>query len=165
MSIVWKLAQENLEKAQGKQKRQHVKFAVGDRVFVNMAAIHSGPAYKLTRPYEGPYQVIATHLNGVELQSVQQPKAKPIRVALNRVRKCPVSLADNEEVVVEQANGEEDEDSNSLDHEQSGITPDEEMEKDLEEVAQHSKEEQKKTLPGSWGSRLRPQRSQGRLQT
>ena len=47
----------------------------------------------------------------MELQSVQQPKAKPIKVALNRVRKCPVPLVDSEEVVVEQANGEEDEDT------------------------------------------------------
>ena len=53
-------------------------------------------------------------MNGVELQSVQQPKAKPIRVALNRVRKCPVPVADSEEVVVKQANVEEDEDSDSL---------------------------------------------------
>ena len=61
MSNAWKLAQENLEKAQGKQKHQHdknardFKFAVGDRVFVHMPAIRSGPAYKLTRPYKGPY--------------------------------------------------------------------------------------------------------------
>ena len=171
MSNAWKLAQENLEKAQGKQKHQHdkntrdFKFAVRDRVFMHMPAIRSGPAYKLTRPYEGPYQVIATHLNGVELQSVQQPKAKPIRVALNRVRKCPVPLADSEEVVVEQSNGEEDEDSDSLDREQSGVTPDKEMEEDLEKVAQHSQEEHKKILPEAWESRLRPRKSQGRLQT
>ena len=38
-------------------------------------------------------------------------------------------------MVVEQANGEEDEDSSSLDHEQSGVIPYEEMEEDLEEVA------------------------------
>ena len=84
MSTAWKLAQENVRKAQGKQKRQHdkhavdFKFRVGDRVFVLMPAIRSGPAYKLCRPYRGPYRVISTYLNGVELQSVQQPKAKPI---------------------------------------------------------------------------------------
>ena len=98
----------------------------------------------------------------MELQSVQQPKDKPIRVALNRVRKCPVPLADSEEVVVER---EEDKDGNSLDREQSGVTPDEEMEEDLEEVAQYSQEEQKETLPETWGSRLRPRKSQGWLQT
>ena len=71
MSNAWKLALKNLEKAQGKQKHQidknarDFKFAVGDRVFVHMPAICSGPVYKLTRPYKGPYRVIATHLNGV----------------------------------------------------------------------------------------------------
>ena len=40
---------------------------------------------------------------------------------------------------------EEDKDGNSLDREHSGVTPDEEMEEDLEEVAQYSQEEQKKT--------------------
>ena len=49
------------------------KFRVGDRVFVLMPAIRSGPAYKLCRLYRGPYLVISTYLNGVELQSVQQP--------------------------------------------------------------------------------------------
>ena len=63
-------------------------------------------------------------------------------------------------MVVKQANGEEDEDSDSLDREQSGVTPDEEMEEDLEEVAQYSQEEQKETLPETWGSRLRPRKSQ-----
>ena len=61
MSSAWKLAQENLQKAQKKQKYQHDKrtrnteFTVGDRVFVYMAAIRNGLAYKLTRPYKGPY--------------------------------------------------------------------------------------------------------------
>ena len=47
------------------------------------------PQFPRASAANGPYRVIATHLNGVELQSVQQPKDKPIRVALNRVRKCP----------------------------------------------------------------------------
>ena len=59
-------------------------------------------------------------------------------------------------MVVEQANREEDEDSSSLDREQSEVIPYEEIEEDPEEVAQYSKEEQKETLPGTWGSKLRP---------
>ena len=70
-------------------------FTVGDCMFVYMPAIHSGPAYKLTRPYKGPYRVISAHPNGVELMLLQQPKAKPIRVALNRVRRFPIPLADD----------------------------------------------------------------------
>ena len=62
MSSAWKIAQENLRKAQKKQKTQHDKrarntvFTVIDCVFVYMPAIRSGPAYKLTRPYKGPYR-------------------------------------------------------------------------------------------------------------
>ena len=68
-------------------------------------------------------------------------------------------------MMVKQANGEEDENSDSLGREQSGITRDEEMEEDLEEVAHYSEEEQKETLPKPWRSRLRPRQSHGWLQT
>ena len=169
MSSAWKLAQENLQKAQKKQKCQHDKrarnteFTVGDRVFVYMPAIRSGPAYKLTRPYKGPYQVVSTHSNGVELQSVQQPKTKPIRVALNRVRRCPVPLADGEEVTVEQVNVQGDGQGDSQDDGQSGVAPDEEVEEELEEATCHSDEVQKEATHGTWRSRLRPRKSQGRL--
>ena len=89
-----------VSRKQQKQKAQHDKrardfaFSPEDRVFVYMPAIKSGPAYKLTRPYKGPYHVITVHPNGVELQSVDHPKAKTIRVALNRVRYCPTAIAD-----------------------------------------------------------------------
>ena len=66
--------------------------------------------------------------------------------------------------MVEQANGEDDEDSGSLDGEQSGIALDGGIE-DQEEVAQHSREEQKETLHETWRSRLRPRKSQGQLKT
>ena len=66
-------------------------------------------------------------------------------------------------MTVEQGNGDEVGDGDSLDGEQSGVTPDE-ME-DLEEMVQCRGEEQKETIPETWGSRLRPRKSQGRLQT
>ena len=94
----------------------------------------------------------------MELQSVQQLKAKPIRVALKNVQYT--LIADGEEVIVEKANGEEDEDSDSLNGEQSEVVSDEEI-KDMEEVAG---KEQEETLPETWGSRLRPRKSQGWLQ-
>ena len=106
LSAAWKLAQENVHKAQSKQKRQHDKKArgatinSGDRVFVYMPAIRTGPAYKLTRPYEGPYRVITTQPNGVELRSIDNPKDPTIQVALNRVRHCPDMIIDREETVV-----------------------------------------------------------------
>ena len=106
LSDARKLAQQSVKKAQQKHKAQHDKkardfmFSPGDRVFVYMPAIRSGPAYKLTRPYKGPYHVITTHPNGVELQSVDHPKAKTIRVALNRVRHCPTAITDHKEIVM-----------------------------------------------------------------
>ena len=84
MSAAWKLAQESVCKAQSKQKRQHDRKAKGtavkpgDRVFVYMPAIRTGSAYKLARPYKGPYHVITTHPNGVELKSIDNPKNSSI---------------------------------------------------------------------------------------
>ena len=69
-----------------------------------MPAIRSGQAYKLTRPYKGSYCIIATYPNGVELQSVEHPRAKTIHVALNRVRHCPAAITDKEVVVVKPVN-------------------------------------------------------------
>jgi len=103
MSRAWQLAQNVIRKSQNRQKATHDKKAsdatvkLGDRVFVYMPAIRTGPAYKLARPYKGPYRIIKTHENGVELQSIEHPRAKTIRVALNRVRRCPTAISDKEE--------------------------------------------------------------------
>ena len=63
-----------------------------------LLTIRAGPAYKLTRPYKGPYHVIGTHPNGVELRSVDNLKNSTIHVALNRVRHCPDTLTNNVDV-------------------------------------------------------------------
>ena len=63
-----------------KQKVQHDKklrdftFSLGDRVFVYMPVIRSGSAYKLMKPYKGPFRSIKTHPNGVEFRSVDHSK-------------------------------------------------------------------------------------------
>ena len=62
---------------------------VGERVFVHTPTLKKGPAYKLASPFKGPYRVVATHDNGVEIVPVANPRSPPIRVALNRVRRCP----------------------------------------------------------------------------
>ena len=63
-------------------------------MFVFMPAASSGKAYKLSRPFHGPYHVIRVHENGVEVRPVDQPRATTIRVALNRVRRCPREVPD-----------------------------------------------------------------------
>ena len=61
LSEAWTTARQNVQKAQKQQKRQHDKktrmlaFIIGDRVFVYMPAAKSGKAYKLSRPFHGPY--------------------------------------------------------------------------------------------------------------
>ena len=95
MQEAWESAQVCIKKAQARQKQQYDKrtrpetFSVGDRVFIHMPATRTGPAYKLARPFHGPYRVTTVHPNGVEVQPVDRPKEAPIRVALNRVRRCP----------------------------------------------------------------------------
>ena len=66
-------------------------------------------------------------------------------------------------MTVEQVNVEGDESDDSKDDEQSGVAPDEEVEEELEEATCHSDEVQKEATYGTWGSRLRPSKSQGRL--
>ena len=119
-----------------------------------MPAIRTGLAYKLTRPYKGPYCVIITHPNGVELQSVDHPKAKAIRVALNRVRYCPTAIT-NEEVVTIKPFTEED---LNIDYsEECGTKEKEEAEviDDLE-MCDDTKDERQEGVQNSWKSRLRP---------
>ena len=79
MSETWAVAQENVKKAQAKQKMYHdqrasaVDARLGDRVFVYMPALKSGPTHKLARPFKGPFRVVAVHPNGAEVVPVDRP--------------------------------------------------------------------------------------------
>ena len=70
MSEAWKKAQKCVQKAQKRQKVQHDKratpadFNIGERVFVHIPALKSGPAYKLAHPFKGPYRVVENYPNG-----------------------------------------------------------------------------------------------------
>ena len=100
MSQVWGLAGDAIKKAQVQQKWQHdacahsAMFVEGEHVFVYMPAAKSGTAYKLARPYNGPYRVVQVVKNDVEVRPVDQPCAIPTRVALNRVGRCPAEMPD-----------------------------------------------------------------------
>ena len=56
-----------------------------------------GKAYKFSRPFRGPYQVIKLFPNGAEVTSLDDHKTQNIRVALDRVRCCPKELGENPE--------------------------------------------------------------------
>ena len=70
MSDAWSSVQNALKKSQARQKKQHDKnarnadFSLGDRVYVYMPALKTGPAYKLARPYKGPYRILQLFENG-----------------------------------------------------------------------------------------------------
>lgn len=100
LSDAWELAHKNIKIAQQKQKLQHdkhsrdVKVRKGDRVMVRMPGTVKGKAWKLKRPYHGPYRVQNVTPTNVEVVLIDEPTAEPIFVALDRVRPCFAELAD-----------------------------------------------------------------------
>ena len=99
-SEAWKLARDNIKKAQQCQKKHYdrrtrlPRFKVGDRVFVYMPAAKACKAYKFARPFYGPYRIVEQSETGVVVRPVDQPQADPIRVAYNRIRHCADSIPD-----------------------------------------------------------------------
>ena len=94
LSESWERARKSIQKAQKLQKKYHDKrvrmptFTEGCRVFVYMPAARSGKAYKLSRPFHGPYRIVKMHESGADVRPVDRPKEESIRVAFNRLRVC-----------------------------------------------------------------------------
>ena len=103
MSNAWESAKVAIKRAQKQQKTQYDKRAkdpkvsVGDTVFVYFPAKKSGRAYKFARPFQGPYIVKEMFNNGVLVKKIGQSRCKPLRVSLNRIRKCPKELTKSED--------------------------------------------------------------------
>ena len=132
----WKLAQEQIKKSQASQKLHYDASAnepnirEGDRVYVYTPAKKSGAAYKFARPFVGPYRVLKRYDTGVDICLVSKPFAKPIRVALSRVRMCPAeipeephqqtNLEEHEEQVESGNSSEVEEDVGEKDQPQEG---------------------------------------------
>lgn len=53
-----------------------------------------GKAWKLARPFYGPYRVLATTPTNLEVKPVDKPDAESIFVSLNRIRPCYPELPD-----------------------------------------------------------------------
>ena len=100
-STAWQLTQAEISKALGRQKKFHDKgtkqpiLKVGDRVFVYNPSKKQGKAYKLARPYMGPYRILKLYDNGADLRLISKPAAASIRVSLHRIRMCPKEMADS----------------------------------------------------------------------
>ncbi len=98
LNTAWELARETIEKAQKRQKRQYDKaarnatFGLGEKVFLSLPALKTGPWRKLARPFKGPYEIVKLYPNGAEIRLVGGPQKPPLRVALNRLRRCPEEL-------------------------------------------------------------------------
>ena len=67
---------------------------MGDRVYVYTPAKKTGTAYKFACPFVGPYRVLKLYDTGIDVRLISKLFAKPIRVALGRVRLCPAEIPD-----------------------------------------------------------------------
>ena len=67
---------------------------VGDRIMVHMPGSVKGKAWKLVRPFHGPYRVVSVTPTNAEVRLVDQPGADAIFVSLSRVRPCYSEMAD-----------------------------------------------------------------------
>ena len=96
----WEVAQAHVKKAQKRQKTAYDRqaktptYQAGERVFIYMPAAKATKAYKFARPFHGPYRITAVHETGIEVRPVDRPQEGSIRVALNRVRRCPEQIPD-----------------------------------------------------------------------
>ena len=86
LSEAWRIAKQNMTKAQCKQKKQYdqqareMKLQVGDRVMVFMPHETQGKRRKLALPYHGPYRVLELTPNIVTVRPVDQPDEQAIVV-------------------------------------------------------------------------------------
>ena len=100
-STAWQLAQAEISRAQGQQKKFNDRGAkqpvlqVGDRVFMYSPSKKQGKAYKLARLFMGPYRVLKLYTNGADLRLIAKPAAASIHVALNQIRMCPKEIAES----------------------------------------------------------------------
>ena len=92
MSYAWSQAQGAVARAQKQQHDKKTNDPEFFRVFVSMPARKTGHMRKLACPFEGPWRVVALHRNGMDVRLVEKPKSQPIRVALDRVRHCPLEI-------------------------------------------------------------------------
>ena len=94
LSQAWKLAHNNIQRAQGQQKKQYdrksrpANLGVGERVMVYMPAEAQGKNWKLARPFHGPYRIISMTPSNVEVRLIDESTAETMFVSWDRVRPC-----------------------------------------------------------------------------
>ena len=63
-------------------------------MFVYMTGAKQTKAYKFARAFHGPYRIKEVMETGVVVQPVDKPNQEPIRLAMDRVRRCPHQIPD-----------------------------------------------------------------------
>ena len=100
LSDAWSAAKQQITRAQDKQKQQYNKHTKelsvkpGDRVMIHMPGSVKGKAWKLVRPFHGPYRVISMISTNAEVRLVDQPDSDTIFVSLSQVCPCYSEIAD-----------------------------------------------------------------------
>ena len=158
MSEAWELARDHVKCAQKRQKMYHDRkarppqFLTGDRVFLYKPAEKTGEGRKLARPYHGPYWIIELTVNNAQIRRIDKPHDEPIRVALDRLRRCPAEVP-NEFWPPKNQQRKRPPKSVAVNHEQKKAAA------PLEE--NHQRELAKNAVRNSrWKGCLRPRRSQ-----
>ena len=101
LTEAWELARKQVKKAQSAQKKcydrrsREPNFQVGERVFVYMPKDKANKAYKFARPFHGSFRVVEVLDTGIIVRPVDRPQEDTIRVAINRVRRCPGTIPDD----------------------------------------------------------------------
>ena len=75
---------------------------VGDRVFLYTPSERAGQAYKLARPFKGPYHVVAIDNNVVDIRRISRPESTAVQVAVSRLRHCPAEMEFRESQTTEE---------------------------------------------------------------
>ena len=140
MSNAWESAKTAIKRAQKLQKTQYDKRAKTPRYLLEIVCLYTFQqrAYKFAKPFQGPYVVKKVFNNGVQVKKIGQSRCKTLRVSLNRIRKCPKELtnddSENDDAEMEDLQEVQDSDD-ELGPRQRKVTPQEK--EDLHEV-QHS---------------------------
>ena len=102
MAEAWRTTKDCIQQAQEKQRWQHDKGRrptefQGETVYLFMPAKLTGKERKLQSPTDGLYKITRLWPTGAEVVKLKGRDSKPIRVALDRLRKCPEELLQEQE--------------------------------------------------------------------
>ena len=88
------LAKKSIQKAQGNQKVQYDRRAQDSRIHAgDLVMLKVEPRFKLDRGYKGPFRVNEVTSTNATIQMMNDPKAEPLVVSLQRLSLCKGSFS------------------------------------------------------------------------